>query len=712
MVFNPSSGGLATGLGCIFSKKDNIWIGWPGLDIPEVERQARTMAQLQEKKMLPVFLDRRHIEGFYEGFSNGVLWPAFHYFPQYIDYNDNFWEAYVEVNEKFCAAILENAGPDDTIWIHDYHLLLLPLMVKKALPDATIGFFQHIPFPSYEIFRMLPWREELLAGMCGADLVGFHTYDDMRHFMSAVSRILGFANEKGYICAGDHLINVDAFPMGIDYGKYEGSAKHPATQGIIENYKAILGKQKLLISIDRLDYSKGIPQRLRAFDLFLQENAEQREKVSLIMIVVPSREQVKEYAELKEEIDTLVGRINSNYATFNWVPIHYFYRSFPLEELSAFYSMADVGLVTPLRDGMNLVCKEYVASKLDKKGALILSEMAGASKELQEAILVNPNDIQEVSSAIRKALTMEEGEQVKRMTIMQDNLRRYDVFQWVNVFMDRLAHVKGKQAELSSRTLTVVDFDRMKVKYNSSYKPVVFLDYDGTLVEHQSEPQEAFPDPEFKAIIAQLAKKAVVVIISGRDRETLSKWFGHAPVTLIAEHGLWIKRKGGAGGWKPLMPVDNAWKPTIRQVMDYYVLRTPGAFVKEKSNSLVWHCRRPEKGLRELRLRETFCHLKYIAQGNNLQVLEGDLFLEITGPGISKSRATMELLAKEHFDFILAIGDHWTDEETFKLLPPWAYSIRVGHKHTQARFNVNSHHEVKLLLQKLGEAEMFKLAMI
>src|SRR5690606_20681831 len=227
----------------------------------------------------------------------------------------------------------------------------------------------------------------------------------------------------------------------------------PDTLKVIANYKSILGEQKLLLSIDRLDYSKGILQRLRAFDLFLEENFDQREKVSLIMIVVPSREQVKEYAELKEEIDTLVGRINSNYSTFNWVPIHYFYRSFSLEELSAFYRMADVGLVTPLRDGMNLVCKEYVASKIDKKGVLILSEMAGASKELQDAILVNPNDIQEVATAIKSALTMDEEEQAINLNSMQQNLRKSDVFQWVNVFMSRLDHVKRKQAELQSRTL-------------------------------------------------------------------------------------------------------------------------------------------------------------------------------------------------------------------------------------------------------------------
>lgn len=320
MDFKLSSGGLATGLGCVFSDDDNLWIGWPGIEIKETEEQAVVSCRLRAKKMFPVYLDPQEIEGFYEGFSNGVLWPAFHYFPQHVTYNKRFWDAYLKVNKKFCAAVVEKADPEDTIWIHDYHLLLLPQMLREKLPDATIAFFQHIPFPSYEIFRMLPWKEELLAGICGADLVGFHTYDDMRHFMSAVSRVLGYSNEKGYISAGKHLVNVDAFPLGIDYEKYRESAGHPDTLKLAENYRVTLGQQKLLLSIDRLDYSKGIPQRLMAFDLFLDKNIDQRGKVSLIMIVVPSRERVKEYAALKEQIDTLVGRINSKYSQFGWCP--------------------------------------------------------------------------------------------------------------------------------------------------------------------------------------------------------------------------------------------------------------------------------------------------------------------------------------------------------------------------------------------------------
>ncbi|HLU90356.1 MAG TPA: bifunctional alpha,alpha-trehalose-phosphate synthase (UDP-forming)/trehalose-phosphatase, partial [Cyclobacteriaceae bacterium] len=466
--FRPSAGGLATGLGSIYKEGENIWIGWPGNDVENPDQRAEIVRELKKLKMAPVFLTKEDIAEFYEGFSNETIWPAFHYFTQYINYDQSHWDAYVRVNKKFCDAVLEKAGHDDTIWVHDYQLLLLPQMLRELLPNVTIAFFQHIPFPSYEIIRMLPWRKEILKGMVGADLIGFHTYDDMRHFLSSAGRLLGMRDESGYIKADNRLINVDSFPMGIDYDKFADSAKSLKTLEYVKKFKELLGHQKLLITIDRLDYSKGIPQRIRAFDAFLRENPEFQEKVSMIMVVVPSRTKVKTYMELKEEIDTLVGKINSDFSTFNWVPVHYFYRSFPFEELSAFYSMSDIALVTPLRDGMNLVCKEFVASKTDQKGVLILSEMAGASKELQEAVLVNPNDMDSVVEAIKEALYMKEEEQRSRIRSMQETIKRYDIFQWVKVFMDRLDNVKEKQKKLQAKGIDDKTINEMKSRFKSA----------------------------------------------------------------------------------------------------------------------------------------------------------------------------------------------------------------------------------------------------
>lgn len=699
--FKPSAGGLATGLGSIYKEGDNIWIGWPGNTVDDPEQSAEIILELHELKMAPVFLSKEDVEEFYEGFSNETLWPAFHYFTQYMVYNPEHWGAYVRVNQKFCDAILKKAGPDDTIWIHDYQLLLLPQMLREVLPNATIAFFQHIPFPSYEIIRMIPWRKELLAGMCGADLIGFHTYDDMRHFLSAVGRINGLSSESGYIQAENRIINVDSFPMGIDYDKFAKQAKSKRTLNFVKEFGKQVEDQKLLLTIDRLDYSKGIPQRIQAFNQLLKQHKELHGKVSMIMIVVPSRDKVQSYKELKEEIDLLVGRINSEYSTLTWVPVHYFYRSFPFEELSAFYNMSDIALVTPLRDGMNLVCKEFVASKTDQTGVLILSEMAGASKELQDAILVNPNDRQGVVDAIFNALSMPIEEQKARMNSMQESLKKYDVFQWVKVFMDRLDHVKKKQEELTSKDVDTKVMNEIQASFKKAKKAILFLDYDGTLTGFHSDPQKALPDAELRGIVKDLSALSQVVIISGRDKDTLGKWFEGQHIDMIAEHGVWVKRKEDKGDWELYAEVEDGWKDDIRKVMEYYVLRTPGAFIEEKHHSLVWHYRKVESGLGDLRMRELFSHLKYMARGYNLQVLEGNMVLEIKRPDINKGRAATAMMKGMEYDFILAIGDDWTDEDTFKAMPKNAYSIRVGYAYTQANFNIKSVKQVRQLLQKL-----------
>jgi trehalose 6-phosphate synthase/phosphatase len=700
--FKPSAGGLATGLGSIYTAGENIWIGWPGNTVEDPEQRAEIILELHELKMAPVFLTKEDIEEFYEGFSNETLWPAFHYFTQYMVYNPEHWKAYVRVNEKFCSAILKKASPEDTIWVHDYQLLLLPKMLREKLPNATIAFFQHIPFPSYEIIRMIPWRTQLLEGMVGADLIGFHTYDDMRHFLSAVSRITGLTSESGYIQAENRIINVDSFPMGIDYDKFANQAKSRKTQNIVREFRKQVEDQKLIITIDRLDYSKGIPQRIQAFDQLLQQHKELHGKVSMIMIVVPSRDKVQSYKVLKEEIDLLVGRINSEYSTLNWKPVHYFYRSFPFEELSAFYSMSDIALVTPLRDGMNLVCKEFVASKTNQTGVLILSEMAGASKELQDAVLVNPNDRQGVIDAIYNSLSMKPEEQKARMVSMQESLKKYDVFQWVKVFMDRLDHVKRKQEELTSKDVDSKVMGEIEAAFKKAKKPILFLDYDGTLTGFVSNPSEAVPDAELKGIIRNLSPKAQVIIISGRDKDTLGTWFEDQKVDLIAEHGVWVKRKNEKGDWKLYAEIEDRWKEDIREIMEYYVLRTPGAFIEEKHHSLVWHYRKVESGLGDLRMRELFSHLKYMARGYNLQVLEGNMVLEIKRPDINKGRAATAIMKDQEYDFILAVGDDWTDEDTFKAMPKSAYSIRVGYAYTQANYNIKSVKQVRQLLTKLG----------
>ena len=701
MDFNPSEGGLATGLGSIYKEGNNLWLGWPGIAVKKDDNKKEVTERLKKDNMRPVFLTEQEIEDYYEGFSNETLWPNFHYFNQYCVYNDQFWDAYQKVNLKFAKEIIAVADPGDKIWIHDYQLLLLPQMVRERLPESSIGFFLHIPFPSYESFRILPWRREILNGMLGADFLGFHTYDDMRHFLSSVNRLAGYGNAQGQVSVGGRKVLADALPMGIDYDKYAETAAAPETLERQVRYRTSLGDQKFILSIDRLDYSKGIPQRLKAFELFLEEHPEFLEKVSILMIVVPSRDQVGKYKELKEEIDLLVGRINGNYARLNWTPIHYFYRSFPLNALSAFYRMAHVALVTPMRDGMNLVCKEYIASRLDKKGVLILSEMAGSAKELSDAILINPNDLGQLVKAIHQALTMPEDQQVKHMEVMQKSLKRYNIHHWVNLFMERLDFIKSEQKGLITRILDKKSQNELLKSFKGTKSKLIFLDYDGTLIPFQGDPKEARPDKELKDLISKLSQlnNARIVIISGRDKETLTEWFSDYKVDIIAEHGVWLREAGKK--WGTVTALEDDWKKDIKEVLEDYVNRTPGSFVEEKDYSLVWHYRKVETGLGELRTRELNSHLNYLAKNKNLQVLEGDKVVEIKSSEVNKGRAALSWLSKFKSEFVLAVGDDWTDEDTFMVMPSDAYTIKVGSTQSAAKFSIESYKEVRGLLKML-----------
>ncbi|MCZ6693130.1 MAG: bifunctional alpha,alpha-trehalose-phosphate synthase (UDP-forming)/trehalose-phosphatase, partial [Bacteroidetes bacterium] len=470
-------------------------------------------------------------------------------------------------------------------------------------------------------------------------------------------------------------------------------------------YRNSLGEIKIILSIDRLDYSKGIPQRLKAFELFLEKYPEFRNNVSFFMIVVPSRDQVGKYKELKEEVDELVGRINGNYGRINWTPIHYFYRSMPLDALSAFYRMANVALVTPMRDGMNLVCKEYIASKLDKKGVLILSEMAGASKELSDAILINPNDINQLVEALYNSLTMPVEEQMQRMEIMQKSLKRYNIHHWVKLFMEELERVKSKQDALTTKILDEVTLKDLGQKFSRARKRLIFLDYDGTLVPFNGDPKMSKPDKELTEILTTLTtnKKNKVVIISGRDRDTLWIWLGKYHLDFICEHGVWLKEFDQ--DWKTLVTLTDEWKKDINNLLELYVSRTPGSFVEEKDFSLVWHYRKVETGLGELRTRELMSHLKYKVSDSNLRVHEGDKVVEIKSSRVNKGRAALKWLDKDDYDFIMAIGDDLTDEDTFKAMPPEnSYTIKVGGKTSAAMFSLRSYQEVRDLLKKLESA--------
>ncbi|NIO19762.1 MAG: bifunctional alpha,alpha-trehalose-phosphate synthase (UDP-forming)/trehalose-phosphatase, partial [Candidatus Aenigmarchaeota archaeon] len=675
----PSVGGLATGLDSFYKSRQSLWIGWPGIALKEIKgKEEDVESKLLSESCSPVYLSQYDIEKYYRGFCNRTIWPLFHYFTQHTTYSEDLWKAYRRVNEAFCDAITKIAEPDDFIWIHDYHLMLAPKLVRERLAEATIGFFHHIPFPSFEIFRLLPWRKEIMEGLLGADLIGFHTNDYVWHFLDSVRRLLGYEHTLNQITVGSRMVKVDAFPMGIDYKRFTSVVHEPKVKREINRIRRGVGERKLILSIDRLDYTKGIPLRLEAFDFFLEKNPEYRGKVTLILVAVPSRTRVEHYKQLKKQLDELVGRVDGKYGAIGWTPIQYLYRYLPFHSLVALYSAADVTLLTPLRDGMNLIAKEFIATKTDGKGVLILSEMAGATHELGEAIIVNPNNKEEIAEALKEALAMRDEEQIERNRMMQERLQRYNVVRWADDFMDRLLHTKRLQQELYARRLTYETRRKLIDEYSKSHNRLILLDYDGTLIPFMEKPEKVVPDDELLRLLEAFAREPAneAVVVSGRGKDTLERWFGDLSVGLIAEHGVWIKEKEET--WEMIEPLESDWKSEVQPILELYVDRTPGSFIEEKEFSLVWHYRKTNPELGSLRVKELKEDLLHLTANLNLGVLEGSKVVEVKNVGINKGRAALRWISKKKWDFILAIGDDWTDEDTFAVLPESAYSIKVG----------------------------------
>jgi len=708
LKITPSVGGLATGLSSFHQEHDGLWVGWPGI----IEKNSKKRSELESVLLgnyncLPVYLSDNDLKKYYHGFSNRTIWPLFHYFSTYSTYNATEWESYKKVNEKFCRRLQEVVKPGDLIWIHDYHLMLLPAMLRKEMPDATIGFFLHIPFPSFEVFRYLPWREEILTGMLGADLIGFHTYDYTRHFLSSVLRIRGKDQTYGQVIADNRIIKVDTFPMGIDAQRYIDASTSEKVQKEVKSLHNKLGTEKIIISVDRLDFTKGIPERLKAFEKFLERYPNFHGKVTYVMLLVPSRTKVREYKLLKSEIDELVGKINGHFDTLDWSPILYLYRTLPFEKLVALYSAADLALVTPLRDGMNLVAKEYLACQsTEAKGALVLSESAGAAAELGEAIVVNPNDLDMLTQSIAEGLNLGAEEKKKANVLMVERIKKYNVFSWAEDFVNQLTLTMVRQDRDRKRFLTDQKFGEIKEHYKKAGSRLLLLDYDGTLTAIKKRPDLAVPDKELIELLTDLAKdpKNNVVIVSGRDRQFLSEWLGQAGVDLAAEHGAWAKKNSWLD-WKLSEPdLNDNWKQNIKPILEMFSVRTPGSFIEEKAFALAWHYRKTDPELGSLRAKELADALHDIVSGTDLQVLQGKKVLEIKPASINKGKAvSLWLEQQDQWDFILAMGDDWTDEDIFMLLPDQAWSIKVGFTpFTEADFFLDSPEKARELLTTLN----------
>jgi trehalose 6-phosphate synthase/phosphatase len=705
---HKSSGGLATGLLRPHEQSGGLWIGWSGAsDHLTDEQQAQLDQQLTSMRLVGVPLTDDQVTRYYEGFSNGVLWPLFHYLVDQMPLQVHDWEPYVEVNELFAAKVAEHYQPGDLIWVHDYQLLLLPELLRKRLPDARIGFFLHIPFPSEELFRTLPERERLLRGLLGADLIGFHTPAYLRHFAASLTQLLGLTVDIDRVTLSDREVRLGVFPMGIDAQNFGQLARDPEVQAESENLRGDAAV-KLLVGVDRLDYTKGIPRRLLAYERMLETHPDLRERVRLIQVAVPSRTGVEAYQEFRSLVEGLVGRINGNFGTPRWVPVHYIYRAMSERELVALYRAADVMLVTPLRDGMNLVAKEFVASRIDEDGVLVLSEFAGASWELAEAIQVNPYDVEATAESYYRALGMTLEERRARLAPLRNRVETYDVHHWAKTFLEQLETLTAAAGSKPAPAGAAAARHALLTRLGQAEELIALLDYDGTLVPYTATPELARPDRVLRDLLAGLAArpKTEVHVVSGRARETLEHWLGDLPIALHAEHGFWSRGADGSD-WVPAAETGAAWREPALALLQEVTSRTPGSLIETKSVALAWHYRMADQDSGPRRANELRLHLGQLLSNQPVEILAGNKVIEIRPYGIHKGRIIPSLPPeRQATTTILAMGDDRTDEDLFVALPPPAVTIKVGPGATHARFRVDGVPAARALLQSLVEAEV------
>jgi trehalose 6-phosphate synthase/phosphatase len=711
----PSAGGLVSSIGSYISKdtttrRSILWVGASDLSEKRLKPHLGPEGELHEGRYLlhPVFLPASVQDNFYNGFCNSTLWPLFHYFTSYVQYGGVEYEDYRRANEIFAQKLAGILRPGDRIWVHDYHLMLLPAMLREIRPEAEIGFFLHIPFPSSEVFRSLPdrWRRELLQGVLSSDLIGFHTHDYAQHFKRSVQHVLGYDHHLRTIRTPDHVAVVDAFPISIDTASFKNSFDDPKVRRERNRILRQCQGKRIIFSVDRLDYTKGLLSRLQAFEHFLEKEPWSHGNVKYVMVVIPSRDVVSTYADLRREIEMLVSRINGNYGNIDWTPIVYQYRSIDHAHLVGLYSSADVALITPLRDGMNLVAKEFAASRRDRRGVLVLSETAGAAAELSGAILVNPNDKEAISDAISRALSMPPEEQEERHDAMAVRLDQYDVDRWAKDFLDELHDARQRQERMRAKEITPAIEEKIMAEYGAARTRVLLLDHDGTLVPFARDPARAIPTPDVLELLEELSADArnQCVVISGRSSQELEKWYGHLPLILCAEHGVFQREKKGR--WRRTIAEQQDWKFRLIPMFEALAERCPGALVEVKSDSIAWHYRGADRDLGFLRSRELIDRLNDMAPELGFRVTEGEMVVEARPLGADKGTAARSVITGVKPEFIFALGDDRTDEDMFGILPREAWSVCIGLRPSLARLNLRNQKDVMALLTRFQKAGM------
>lgn len=697
-----SAGGLVTGLRPLGEKRQFDWVGWPGSVIdPEEELSVVEVLKAESKgkgfDLHPVFLSEEDVSGFYEGFSNSVLWPLFHGFVNRSAYSTLDYEAYVRVNQRFADAIAARVTADDYVWIHDYQLCLVPDLLRERGVTCPIGFFLHVPFPSSETYRTLPVREELLKGLLGADFLGFHAYEYVSHFRKTCLRVLGLDSGTDVLKTASRRVHLGVAPIGIDPQEIRDMAAGKEATAELETLRAAYGDKRIVIGVDRLDYTKGIPEKLLAFETLLRTHPEWRGQVILIQVAAPSRTGIDEYQSLKRQVDELVGRINGEYGAPGYTPIVYVNQHVSRERLVGMYKAADIALVTPVRDGMNLVALEYIAARGERGGSLILSEFAGAANLLPGARLVNPYNIDDIAMALGNALAEPLQEPYHMLEFVENNTAQ----RWAEQVLEKLRESRSEVKRDPSRLKMMVDGPTRPLVV--AREPLFLLDYDGTLRGYESSPHLAHPTPRILGVLSELSSVARVYVVSGRDAHTLERWLGNLPIGLVSEHGLAI-RPLGASEWERDIPPGLLPPARVVELFREFVRRTPGSHIETKETSIAWHYRTADAELGAFQSKELIHELAEYLTPEPYDVLIGNKVIEVRHSMCSKGKAVERVLSiHPDVDAVFSAGDDTTDEDMLtavaSLSPGPTVLTWVGAKNAAAQFWCDSS---RVLLDELA----------
>jgi len=674
-----------------------VWIGWSGST--NEEDGIRTLeSDRPNLEYTTVPLSTEQITGYYNGFSNATLWPLLHYFPFMAEINESWYQHYYDVNKLFCDVILQKVRTGDVVWIHDYHLMLVPGMLREKHIGVKIGFFLHVPFPSFEIFRCIPQRLELIEGLLGADLIGFHTFSYVRHFKSCVLRFIGLECSFDTLTYQGRTVRLGIHPIGINWKSFQKATETEEYKNSLEQYAKDFANRKVVLSVSRLDYTKGIPDMLKSIAYYL-ENMPDKNDVIFLVIAVPSRESVDSYANLKEKVEKIVGEINGRHSQISSPPpVQFIHYGVNTNKLAALYSLADVALVLPLIDGMNLVAKEYISlqpdlhdpQSLTRPGTLILSEFTGASHELFNAQIINPYNYRAVAETIERSLNLPYEDRIQVNLPMRTRVRSQDAEYWANNFLKELGNGVGHIQDPCS--MCSMNFLVKPFGPSSPGRKILFLDYDGTLTPIMSSPQSAVPSKRLLSILESLTsrKDLDIVIVSGRTKEFLCLHFGRftesdSNVTLVAEHGFQIKRPGAS--WDTLhngLVID--WKEKILPYLELYVKTTPGSFIEEKRVAIVWHYRQSDSELGTKRATDLVGQLSEFVHNLPVEIHHGKKIVEVSSIEVNKGQIVKEFLQDKEYTAALCVGDDSTDETMFRIPNKLLTKIKVGDGDTAATY--------------------------